>query len=159
MRSLRTRNGRNRATGRRGEQGQALAEFALVLPVLMLVTLGIIKGGLLYNNYLQLTDAVRSGAREFAVERGQATPCMDAAAIVNNAAGGLNVSSISMTMSEYPDPAPPDTYTTQNPSNCPALTSGSAVTLKATYPCDLSIMGVVVIPNCTLSASATEQVE
>ena len=74
-----------RSGGRRGlreafgERGQALVEFAIVLPVLMLLILGIVKGGLLYNNYLQLTDAVRSGARQLAIERGQTSPCGDAA--------------------------------------------------------------------------------
>ena len=53
-----------RLRGARGERGQALVEFALVLPVLMLLIVGIIKGGLLYNNYLQLTDAVRTGTRD-----------------------------------------------------------------------------------------------
>src|SRR6266568_9297867 len=46
----------------RAEQGQSLVELALVLPFLMLVVLGIVKFGLAYNNYLILTDAVRTGA-------------------------------------------------------------------------------------------------
>ena len=66
----------------RGERGQAVVEFALVLPVLLLLIVGIIKGGILYNNYLQLTDSVRSGARELAIERGQTSPCGDAASTV-----------------------------------------------------------------------------
>ena len=78
---------RVRRSGSRNERGQALIEFALVLPVLMLIVLGIIKGGALYNNYLQLTDAVRSGDRQLAIERGQTSPCGDAANEAIGAAG------------------------------------------------------------------------
>ena len=63
----------------RGERGQALVEFALVIPVLMLILLGILKFGILYNNYLQLTDAVRVRSRQMSIERGQGDPCGDAA--------------------------------------------------------------------------------
>jgi Flp pilus assembly protein TadG len=46
--NLRARS--SRVTRRvRGERGQSLVEFAIVLPVLMLVVLGIIKGGIHYN--------------------------------------------------------------------------------------------------------------
>ena len=47
-----------------------MVEFALVLPVLLLVLLAILRFGLLFENYLTLTDAVRSGARTLAIGRG-----------------------------------------------------------------------------------------
>jgi Flp pilus assembly protein TadG len=53
----------------RGESGQALAEFALVLPALMAILLGIIQFGVVFKDYLTLTDAVREGARKAAVSR------------------------------------------------------------------------------------------
>jgi Flp pilus assembly protein TadG len=160
--TFRARAARRLPSGR-DDRGQAVVEFALVLPVLLLLILGIIKGGILYNNYLQLTDAVRSGARALAIERGQTSPCGDAAGSVITAAGGLNGNQITMTMTENPDPnSPPSTYTsvgTSGSGTCPTLVSGSATTLKATYPCDLAFLGVDFIPGCKLSASATERVE
>ena len=87
----------------KAEGGQALVEFALVLPILMLLIIGIIKGGLLFNNYLQLTDSVRTGARVLAIERGQGAPCGAAANEVVSAAGGLDGSKISMSMTEFPE--------------------------------------------------------
>ena len=123
----------------------------------MLLVLGIIKGGILYNNYLQLTDAVRTGARELAIERGQADPCGDSATQVTTAASGLNTSQISMAMTVSP---PTTTYTTPpTAGTCPTLISGNAATLSATYPCDLSFMGINFVPGCSLHASATERVE
>ena len=130
----------------------------------MLIVLGIIKGGILYNNYLQLTDAVRSGARQLAIERGQAAPCDDAAAeVVTSASGGLNTGQLGMTMTENPDPdSPAVTYTYANgggSGGCPTLQSGNAVTLQGTYPCDLQLIGVDFAPNCRLTATATERIE
>lgn len=48
---------------RRGERGSQLIEFALVFPMLLLVMLGIIDFGLLFQRYEVLTNAVREGAR------------------------------------------------------------------------------------------------
>ncbi len=63
---------------RDGRAARGLVEFALVLPVLMLVIVGIIKVGIVYNNYLTLNDAVRAGARQFAMGRGTANACTPA---------------------------------------------------------------------------------
>lgn len=51
-----------------GEKGQSLVEFALVLPVLMLILLGIIEFGWLFNAKITLTSAAREGARVYAIE-------------------------------------------------------------------------------------------
>lgn len=46
-----------------GEKGQSLAEFALVLPVLLLLLVGIVEIGWGLNSYLTVVDAARDGAR------------------------------------------------------------------------------------------------
>jgi hypothetical protein len=139
------------------ERGQSAVEFALVLPVLLLIVVGVFKFGTAYNNYLQLTNAVRSGARQFGVERGQASPCTDAAAQVDAAAGSLKTAQLVITMAVSPATTsystPPETGT------CPTLNSGDSAILSATYPCDLTIMGINFDPSCKLTASATERVE
>lgn len=48
---------------RRREGGQALVEFALVLPILLLLLCGIIDCGWLYYNQITLNNAAREGAR------------------------------------------------------------------------------------------------
>lgn len=45
------------------DQGAQLVEFALVLPLLLLVLLGILDFGLLFQRYEVLTNAAREGAR------------------------------------------------------------------------------------------------
>jgi Flp pilus assembly pilin Flp len=63
--------GRRRAVSRlrHEEKGQAIAEFAVILPVLALVMIGMIQVGILLFNYIDFTSAVREGARKAAVSR------------------------------------------------------------------------------------------
>ena len=51
------------SANRRGERGQALAEFALVLPLVLLFIAGIIEMGRAWNIKQAVTDAAREGAR------------------------------------------------------------------------------------------------
>jgi Flp pilus assembly protein TadG len=53
---------RSRAS-RAGERGAVAVEFALVLPLLMALLVGIVTAGLGYNNVLGVADGVREGAR------------------------------------------------------------------------------------------------
>ncbi len=61
------RRRRLRGSGRRG---QALVEFALVAPVLLLLILGLVDFARAWNVYQVLTDAAREGARTAAVDNG-----------------------------------------------------------------------------------------
>jgi hypothetical protein len=45
------------------ESGANAVEFALVLPILLILLFGTITGGMLYNQQLALTQAAREGAR------------------------------------------------------------------------------------------------
>lgn len=47
----------------RAENGASAVEFALVLPILLILLFGIITGGMLYNQQLSVTQAAREGAR------------------------------------------------------------------------------------------------
>jgi Flp pilus assembly protein TadG len=58
-----------RARRKRGQEGQALAEFALVIPVLVILLLGIMEFGLLLYNQHVITNASREGARYGIVAR------------------------------------------------------------------------------------------
>jgi hypothetical protein len=47
----------------RRDEGAALVEFAIILPVLMALILGMITGGMALSKKINVTDAVREGAR------------------------------------------------------------------------------------------------
>lgn len=49
--------------GRKKEQGQSLAEFALIMPILLLLTMGIIDFGRVLMTYTQQSAAVRNALR------------------------------------------------------------------------------------------------
>ena len=48
---------------RRGGRGQSLVEFALVLPILLLMLMGIVDAGRLIYTYNTVSNAARQGAR------------------------------------------------------------------------------------------------
>ena len=48
---------------RRGAEGQALAEFALVIPVFLLIFFGLVQFGVLLSAHIGLTNGVREVAR------------------------------------------------------------------------------------------------
>lgn len=45
------------------EKGQAMVEFALVLPILLILLLGIVEFGQIYYSYMVIQNASRDGAR------------------------------------------------------------------------------------------------
>jgi len=51
-----------------GERGSAIVEFALVLPILLVVTLALVQVGLIVRDQLLVVQAARAGAREAAVQ-------------------------------------------------------------------------------------------
>ena len=52
---------------RRDDRGAVMVEFAIVLPVLLLILLGIVEFGRAYNAQVSIQAAAREGARELAL--------------------------------------------------------------------------------------------
>ena len=48
---------------RTGEQGQAIVEFAFVLPLVLLLIVAVADFGIAYQRSVQMANAVREGAR------------------------------------------------------------------------------------------------
>lgn len=104
-----------------------------------MVVTAIVQFGLLYQHYLSLTDAVRSGARVAAVSRTSGDPVGAARSAVIAAADGLNLDSSDVDV-ESPWQA------------------GSTVSVSATYPYSLSIFGIPVKTG-SLTSTTVERVE
>jgi Flp pilus assembly protein TadG len=68
------------------ERGAAAVEFAILLPLLLMLVLGTIEFGRAYNAQVTLTNAARDGARVMAIS-GSQTATRSAA---KNAAASLN---------------------------------------------------------------------
>lgn len=76
---------RNARSVGRGEGGQALVEFALVLPLLLALVIGVFEFGRAWNAYQVLTDAAREGARNAVL----ADPRVDSTYVVNTIKAAL----------------------------------------------------------------------
>jgi hypothetical protein len=64
---------------RNSDRGAAAVEFALVVPVLLIVVFGIIDFGRMLNAQLQVSEAAREGARAASVITGDSDARADAA--------------------------------------------------------------------------------
>jgi Flp pilus assembly protein TadG len=125
------------------ERGQTMAEFTLVLPLLVMLLFGILQFGIVFNDYLAVTDAVRAGARVGSVarflppgEREQAVKDK-----VNEAAVDLDTAKLEITVTTSDNWAP-----------------GSDVTVKAEYPYTIKLLGIG-LKEGDVSSSTTERVE
>ena len=61
------------AKGRKDQRGTALVEFAIVLPVIVILVLGVIKIGAIYRDYQSLSNMSRADARTGAAIGTQST--------------------------------------------------------------------------------------
>lgn len=52
----------------KNEKGASAVEFALILPILIILVFGIVQFGIAFNNYITITHAAREGARIAAVD-------------------------------------------------------------------------------------------
>ena len=71
----------------KSEKGQALVEFALVLPILLALILGMIEFGWILNGKLTLTNAAREGARAAVASEDAITAAKDAVVKASEASG------------------------------------------------------------------------
>jgi len=46
-----------------GDRGQSLVEFALILPLFLVIVFGIVDFGMAFHSYITVTNAAREGAR------------------------------------------------------------------------------------------------
>lgn len=132
-----------RATGTRTrDRGAVAVEFALLLPVLLMLVFGLIDFGRLLNAQITLTQAAREGARLAALGYPSATVVSRTV----GAATGLNLSSSNVTATICPSGAGPGTDgTVQVTYHFSFVTpigaivgfgSSNTLTTKAVMPCE-----------------------
>jgi Flp pilus assembly protein TadG len=104
--------------GLRTERGATAVEFALIVPLLIVLVLGIAEFGRAFQVQGTLSAAAREGVRLMALQNDPAA----ARAAVRNAAASL-------------DPGVTDAQIAITPASCPVLNSGStSVRLTIRYP-------------------------
>ncbi len=123
------------------ESGQTMTEFALVLPILALLLFAVLQFGIVFNNYLTITDAARAGARKGAVGLATQNGAGEAETAARASAENLDQGELEVSVSASP-----------------AWEKGADVTVTAEYPYQVSLLGFVV-ESGTLSSTTTERIE
>src|SRR5258708_39729800 len=127
--------------------GNSVIEFAFVAPLLCLLMIGMAQFGITLNNYVNLTSAVGSGARNLALSRGASTPYSSTTSLINSAAVNLTTASLTITIRVNGTACSTDTTCSTALTPAHALTSS----VSATYPCNLTLLRHHPTPASTLS--------
>jgi Flp pilus assembly protein TadG len=122
----------------KADRGSAVVEFALVMPVLLVVTLGMLQVGLMVRDQLIVTQAARAGAREASV----AESVQEIRAAVVSSAVGIDPARVAVTTAA-------------------AAARGSSRSVRVTYDMPISVpfVGWLFPPAVTLSADASMRQE
>ena len=141
----------------RDGSGATAVEFALLAPILLFMLFGIIQFGMTLNAYVELTDSVRNGARNFAISRASAsgTPYSSTVSAISTGAPNLTAGSITVTIRVNGTACTTDSGC----STALASAAGQTAYVSATYPCNLTIMNVNFASGCTLTATTSDLIE
>jgi Flp pilus assembly protein TadG len=116
-----------------------MTEFALVLPLIVLLLFGIIEFGMTFNDYISLTDAVRAGGRKGAVARHDSDPVAATIAQVRDTGEDLNPADLQVEVES-------------------SWSVGDDVRVSASYPYSIELLGIT-IRSGRLNSTTVERVE
>jgi Flp pilus assembly protein TadG len=157
----------------RGEQGSALVEMALVMPLMLMMLTGIFSFSVVLYQKLQLAEAVSNAGRVMALERGDTDPCATTASSIYAAAPALAQSNLTLTFilggtNSSGTITGGTTYggTKGSAPSClaagnggtAALQSGWPAQIQATYPCAFTIYNSS-LGSCSVSTQVTEVIQ
>lgn len=152
------------------ERGQSMVEFALTIPILLALATAIFTFGIAFHNYLELTNAVNTGALVLAESRGAADPCAAASAQVYRVAPFLSRPNITFNYTFYSTDfynttggTPTTLLTVSNSTSCTPtaaqMVAGGGGLLRVTYR--LTPFGIYAyrLPSITLAAQTVQLIQ
>lgn len=123
----------------KNDRGQTLVEFALILPVLLLLVIGMMDFGLIINQHMIMAEAAREGARSAALGGSNGTVIT----VVKTAASQIDTNQLTVTI------VPADTRI-----------RGDSVTVRVTNPARITQLVRPFFPDgFVVQGSATMRVE
>jgi Flp pilus assembly protein TadG len=148
--------------GFRQNEGNAVLETALTMPIVLLILTGIFYFSIALFQKMQLAEAVSVAGRYLAVDRGDTDPCKSTATQLYSAAPGFTQSKLTLTFTLN--------GTVTNGATCPGsgglananMVSGATAQVEATYPCTLSFFtafGNKISTTCSLTSEVTELIQ
>jgi Flp pilus assembly protein TadG len=139
-----------------GNEGQTLVEMALLLPLLMLLVTGILSVGFAYSNQQALTQATGIAAQYLASARSSSTdPCAEVRSEIHDAAPQLDLTQLNVTLTMNGTSVSTNTCS-GSATDLTFTGSYGSVTVYATYPCNIGVVGVNFSSSCTLQAQVKE---
>jgi len=142
------------------EMGGALVEMAIALPIMMIMLTGIFSFSMALYQKLQLAEALSSGGRVLAADRGDIDPCQTATSAIIASAPGLQPSQLRLNYTiggvNYGSGTTscPGSGSTANAN----MTAGGVAQIQASYPCSLSVYGRS-FASCNLGYQISENVQ
>lgn len=141
------------------EEGSALVEGAIVLPVFVLIVMGIMEIGLVINIYMNLSMAAASGLQTFSVMRGVSGSYTRASTAAKNsavnAAWKISPNDLTINLSVAGIACSSDAACDLALTNgAPPSTGGPGATtaISVQYPCGNSLQIYSLLPNfCPMS--------
>jgi Flp pilus assembly protein TadG len=139
-------------------RGGSLVEFAVTLPLILVIMTGILTFSLALYQKQELAIAVGTGARFLATDRTDNNPCASAAAKIYAASPSIQQSKLTLTFSlngtAATGPSCPGPGSAQNAN----MVAGGNAKVTATYPCVLLVYGLS-LGSCQLYEQMTEVVQ
>jgi hypothetical protein len=123
------------------EAGQALVEFVLALPPMLLLLVAILQFGMAMNDYVEVSDAARAGARKASVSRKVVAPAGAAETAARNSASELNQDALDVSVT---------------PGGL--WRRGDPVKVRVAYPYEVDVFGLV-LKKGTMSFETTARVQ
>ncbi|MHC1682227.1 MAG: TadE/TadG family type IV pilus assembly protein [Clostridiaceae bacterium] len=125
----------------KNQKGQSLVEFAIILPLLLLIVMAIIEFGMMLNSYITIQSASREGARTAIVGSSN----IEIQNLIVNTTPNLKASQLTINI-------------TPNESS---RKSGEPLTVKLTYNYDLTVPIISSLFNnvIVLNAETTMRIE
>jgi Flp pilus assembly protein TadG len=138
----------------KNDEGVSAIEFALISPVLLMIVTGIFQFSVAMNQYLSLTNAVAQGALTLALSRGTTTPYSSTTTAIAAAAPSLVPAQTTITVKIN------GAACTSDATCLPSMIAGQSAVVKATYPCNLTVMGHNYAPSgCNLNAQTAQMIQ
>lgn len=123
------------------ERGQALVELVLGLPLLLLVLVTILQFGVVMNDYVEVAQAARTGARKASVSRRASAPAAVAAEAARDSAANLDQDRLAVDVEPGGD-----------------WRRGDPVSVQVSYPFKVGVLGLVVKEG-TMNFKATARLQ
>ncbi|MBI4787295.1 MAG: pilus assembly protein [Chloroflexi bacterium] len=125
------------------QTGQGLTEFALMLPVLLLILLGALDLGRVYNAYVAITNASREGAR-YGMTHPTQTDAIKTQTQQEAAASGISIQSADISIQCF-------RYSDNSSVACDAASHGDKIEVRVEFDFQFMTLYLFSLPTVPIS--------